>query len=188
MMNYFETIRCDDYEIFNLQYHEKRISRTIGKNFNLQEYIYPPTSQLLKCKVIYNEDEIIDVSFTPYFKKNISKLKVIFDDKIKYKFKYENRDSLNELYKQKDTADDIIIIQNNLITDTTIANIAILIDDIWVTPKTPLLYGTTRQKYIDMNRLKELDIDFDTFKKAKKIALLNAMIDFDILNDFYIII
>jgi len=187
-MNYFETIKCDDYKIFNLQYHEKRIANTIGKNFNLQEYIYPLNEQLLKCKVIYNEDEILDVSFTPYIKKEIKKLKLVFDDSIEYKCKYENREDLNMLVKTKGDADEIIIIKNNMITDTSIANIAILIEDKWFTPKTPLLHGTTRAKYLDMNRLKEFDIDVETFKKAKKIALLNAMIDFDILEKFEILI
>ena len=186
-MNYFETIKCEDYEIFNLKYHERRIANTIGKNINLQDYIYPTTNELLKCKVLYNKDEIIDVSFTPYKKRSIKKLQLIFDDSISYKYKYENRDNLNTLFHQKNEADEIVIVKDNLITDTTIANIAIFINEHWVTPKTPLLYGTTRQKYLDMNRLKEIDIDVNTFKKAKKIALLNAMIDFDILDDFHIL-
>ena len=38
-IKYFETIKCDDYEIFNLDYHNKRIANTIGLNLNLQEYI-----------------------------------------------------------------------------------------------------------------------------------------------------
>jgi 4-amino-4-deoxychorismate lyase len=186
-MNYFETIKCDDYKIFNLQYHEKRIVKTIGKNISLQEYIYPLSEELLKCKVIYNEDEILDVQFTPYRKKEIKKLQLVFDDSIEYNYKYENRDNLNKLLNKKNEADEIIIVKDNLITDTSIANIAILLDDKWYTPKIPLLHGTTRAKYLDMNRVKELDIDVETLKKAKKIALLNAMIDFDILEEFDIL-
>jgi 4-amino-4-deoxychorismate lyase len=33
-IKYFETIKCDDYEIFNLDYHNKRIANTIGLNIN----------------------------------------------------------------------------------------------------------------------------------------------------------
>ena len=187
-MNYFETIKCDDKEVYNLNYHEKRIANTIGKNINLLDYIYPPNNQLLKCKVIYNEDEIIDVAFDIYNKRDLRVFKIITDNEIEYKYKYKNRDTLNYLFSQKDTADEIIIIKNNLITDTTIANIAILIDDQWYTPKTPLLPGTTRQRYIDNGILKEKNIDINTFKKAKKIALLNAMIDFDVIDDYKIFI
>jgi len=186
-MNYFETIRCDDMEIFNLEYHQQRISRTIGKNIYLLDYIYPPNNNLLKCKISYDQDDILDVSFSTYKKREIKSFKLLFNDNINYKYKYENRDMLNYLYSKKETADEIIIVKNNLITDTTIANIAILIENQWYTPKNPLLYGTTRQRYIDNGKLKEKDIDILTLKKAEKFALLNAMIDFDIIEDFKIL-
>ena len=186
-MIYFETIKCDDTEVYNLKYHEKRISNTIGKNINLLDYIYPPNSQLLKCKVTYSQDEIINVTFNLYKKKDIKVFKIIIDNKINYKYKYEDRDSLNFLFSKKNIADEIIIVKNNLITDTTIANIAIFIDEQWYTPKIPLLLGTTRQRYIDNGKLKEKDIDIKLFKKATKIALLNAMIDFDIIDDYNIL-
>ena len=186
-MNYFETIKCDDMEVFNIKYHQKRISNTIGKNINLLEYIYPPNNKLLKCKIIYNQDDIIDVIFDIYKKKEIKSLKIVNDDKINYKYKYQDRDELNTLSKQKDTANDIIIVKNGLVTDTTIANIAILIEDQWFTPKQPLLFGTTRQRYIESGKLKEKDITIEDIQKAEKIALLNAMIDFDILEDIKIL-
>lgn len=186
-MNYFETIKCYDTEVYNISYHEKRIISTIGKNINLLDYIYPINAQLLKCKVIYSQDEIINVSFDIYKKRNLKTFKIIIDDTINYKYKYENRNQLNNLFSKKETADEIIMIKNNLITDTTIANIAIFLDDQWYTPKTPLLYGTTRQRYIDNGKLKEKDIDIDIFKKATKMALLNAMIDFDVIDDFKVL-
>ena len=73
-----------------------------------------------------------------------------------------------------------MIIQNNLITDTSIANIALLIDDTWYTPHKPLLFGTTRQRHIDSGKLQIADLTLKDFKNAKKIALMNAMIDFDL--------
>jgi len=186
-MNYFETIKCDDNEVYNVHYHEKRIANTIGKNINLLEYIYPPSDHFFKCKVIYSQDEIIDVSFDKYNKRHLKTFKIIIDDTINYKYKYENREQLNNLYSKKNTADEIIIVKNKLITDTTIANIAIFIDNQWYTPKTPLLLGTTRQRYLDDGILKEKDIDIKIFKEATKIALLNAMIDFDIIEDYKVL-
>ena len=32
---YFETIRCEDFEIFNLEYQNKRVVNTIGLKLNL---------------------------------------------------------------------------------------------------------------------------------------------------------
>ena len=178
---YFETIKCDDYEVFHLEYHKKRIARTIGLNIELQEYIYPPNEKLLKCKVTYDKDGIVDISYMVYSPRDIKTFKLIVDDNISYQYKSTNREALNNLFIKKDDKDEIIIIKNGLITDTSIANIAILIDDIWYTPRLPLLHGTTKNRLLNEGKLKELDIDISTFKKAQKVALMNAMIGFKII-------
>jgi len=183
-INYFETVKCEDYEVFNLTYHNKRIAKTIAKNFDLSEYITPLNEKLLRCKIVYNSDEIIDIKYFEYKKKDIKKFKIIKDDKIDYSKKYLNRDSLNKLFEQKESCDEIMIFKNSLLTDTSIANIAIYYDNSWITPKKPLLNGTTRQRYINSGFLKEADITLKMLKESKKIALLNAMIDFDILEDY----
>ena len=90
-IKYFETIKCEDYEISNLEYHNKRVANTIGLNLNLQEYIYPFSSELLRCKVIYNKNEILDVSYSPYNKREIKAFKLIFEDEISYSKKFLDR-------------------------------------------------------------------------------------------------
>jgi len=187
-MNYFETIKCNDNEIFNVEYHEKRIAKTIGKNFNLREYIYPINNDLLRCKVIYNEDEIIDVSYTPYSTKTIRNFQLIYDDLIEYNFKYQNREYITKLFEKKKNADEIIIIKNNFVTDTSIANIAIYLEDQWFTPKKPLLVGTTRARYLDQILIKEREISVEMLQKAEKIALLNAMIDFKVIDEYTLLV
>lgn len=182
-MEYFETIKCDDYEVFNLSYHEKRISNSIGMNFNLCEYIYPPSNKLLRCKLIYDENSILSVEYFPYKKREIKSFKLIYENEIEYSKKYLDRKNLDELYLKKDNADEIIIIKNGFITDTTIANIAIFDGDNWITSRKPLLFGTTRARLIENGELIEKDIDVNMLKNSKKIALMNAMIDFDVLED-----
>ncbi len=183
-MKYFETIKCDDYEIFNLEYHEKRVARTIGMNLNLQEYIYPLTNELLRCKLIYNEEGIEDVQYFKYKKREIKSFKLIFDDKIDYSKKYLNRDNIDKLFSQKKEADEIIIIKNGIVTDTSIANIAIFDDSNWITSKNPLLEGTTRAKLLEEKDIFEKDITVEMLRNAKRIALMNAMIGFDIIEDY----
>ncbi len=183
---YFETIKCDDYEVYNLDYHKKRMSDTVGINFNLEEYIYPLNEKLLKCKVTYNENEIIDIKYDPYTPKQIKSFKLIYDNEIQYDRKFTDRKKIEQLFSLKEERDEIIIVKNNLVTDTSIANIAVLIDGTWYTPKTPLLYGTTRQRYLDSGKIKQKDIDVKLLKSAEKIALLNAMVDFKIIEDFKI--
>ncbi|MCK5294002.1 MAG: aminotransferase class IV [Arcobacteraceae bacterium] len=184
---YIETIKCDDYKVYNLEYHKKRMANSVGKNFALEEYIYPPNEKLLKCKVIYDENEIIDISYDTYKQRQINSFKIIKDDNIVYNKKSTNRDDINYLFSKKELANDIIILKNGLITDTSIANIAIWFNDSWITPKIPLLLGTTRARYIDENIIKEENITLDMLNNTTKIALLNAMVDFNILDNFDII-
>ncbi len=181
---YFETIKCDDYEVLNLSYHCKRIANTIALNINLQDYIYPPSHKLLKCKVIYNDEGILNVEYSEYKKREIKTFKIVFDDKIEYSKKTTNRDKLDLLYKKRDNCDEIIIIKNDIVHDTSIANIAILYKGTWITSKSYLLEGTTRARHLNDNLLIENDITLDMLKNAQKIALMNAMIDFDVLSDY----
>jgi 4-amino-4-deoxychorismate lyase len=181
---YFETIKCEDFEIFNLEYHNKRVANTIGLNINLQEYIYPPSEELLRCKITYNDYEVLNVEYFPYIKREIKSFKLIFDDEISYGKKYLNREKLDNLFSKKDSCDEIIIIKNKIVADTSIANIAIFYENNWLTSKNYLLNGTTRNRLLEEKFLIEKDITLEMLKDASKIALMNAMIGFDIKEDY----
>ena len=183
-IKYFETIKCNDYEIFNLDCHNKRVANTIGLNLNLQEYIYPFSSELLRCKVIYNKNAILDVSYSPYNKREIKAFKLIFEDEISYSKKFLDRNYLDKLYENKGEFDEIIIIKNGIVSDTSIANIAIFYENSWITSKNCLLQGTTRNRLIEEKFLIEKNISVSMLKNASKIALMNAMIGFDIKEDY----
>jgi len=183
-MEYFETIKCDDYEVYNLDYHNKRVSNTVAMNLNLQEYIYAPSNKLLRCKLIYDDSGVLEVNYFPYKKREIKSFKLVFDDTIDYSKKYLDRTYLDKLSEKKDECDEIIIIKNDLVSDTSIANIAIYDGSVWMTPKTPLLYGTTRDRLLNEQVLIEKDITVEMLKNSKKLALMNAMIDFDEIKDY----
>ncbi|MEV9498147.1 aminotransferase class IV family protein [Aliarcobacter butzleri] len=185
-IKYFETIKCEDFEVFNLNYHQKRVANTIGLNINLQEYINPISEELLRCKLIYDENGVVDVLYFPYKKREIKSFKIIFDNEIEYSKKYLNRTKLDELYEKRDDCDEVIIIKNGIVTDTTIANIAIFYENLWITSKNCLLGGTTRARLLEEKKLFEKDITLDMLKNASKVALMNAMIGFDEIKDFKI--
>jgi len=181
MFKYFETIKIDNFKVFNLDYHEQRFNNTRAKLYNLKpiqlkSLINPPSNQLLRCKLIYNKD-IINISYYPYKPRDIKSFKFIQSD-IKYQYKELNRDKIDILYNQKNQNDEIIIVDNNLIKDTSIANIALLIDGIWYTPSNPLHFGTTRERYLREKKIVPAMLSIDDFKNASSIALMNAMIDF----------
>lgn len=181
---YFETIKCDDFEIYNLEYHNKRVADTIGMNIDLNEYIYPTSNKLLKCKITYNDYEVVNVEYSEYKKREIKSFKIVSSQIISYSKKYTNREELDVLFAKKESADEVMIFKDNLLTDTTIANIAIFDGDFWITPAKPLLKGTCRAKLLEEKKIIEKDITLEMLQKAKKIALLNAMIGFDEIEDY----
>ena len=187
---FLETIKIFDSKIFHIEYHQKRYE-SILKEFGIDDiqdltsFINPPDYGLYRCRLTYDLSVIphkIDVTYHEYKKRDISTLKVVFDNDIDYGYKSTCRDDLNKLYDLKDDCDDIIIIKDLLVTDTSVANIAFYTSSGWITPKNPLLKGTTRQRLIDDGKLFEADIKVQDIKQFSKIALLNAMIDFDILE------
>jgi 4-amino-4-deoxychorismate lyase len=187
---FFETIKIVDSEILNLEYHQKRYENVlkifdIDDAKDLKTYINPPKKGTYRCKVIYDISNLdsIEVLYYEYTKRKISSLKIIRDDDIEYKNKSIDREKIDTLFSKRDGCDDILIVKNKLVTDTSIANIAFYDGESWLTPRQPLLKGTTRDRYLSNKKLKEVDIDVEELDRFSKIALLNAMIDFDIIAD-----
>ncbi|MFA7083986.1 MAG: aminotransferase class IV [Arcobacteraceae bacterium] len=184
---FFETIKCDDGIAYNLDYHCQRIARTIMININLHEYVLPINDDFLRCKVLYNKHGVIDVLYEPYIKRIFKKFKIIHDDTIEYKYKSTNREQLNALLNKKEQSDEIIIVKNGFVTDTSISNIAIYDGEFWITSKTPLLRGTTQERLIKEKEVFAANISVEMLKNAKKIALLNAMMGMRIITDYSIL-
>ena len=65
--------------------------------------------------------------------REIRSLKVVVDDRIDYSFKSADRSSLNRLTAQKGDCDEIIIVKNGLVTDTSFTNIAVFDGEQWLT-------------------------------------------------------
>jgi len=186
-VNLIETIKCFNGEIYNLSFHEDRIFSSINKKINLNQYISFSGSDLTRCRVLYNKNGILNVSYFKYTIKSIKSFALVYDDDIVYDKKYEDRDNINRLYELKKDSNEIIIIKNNLITDTSIANIACYYNDLWITPRIPLLYGTTLKRFIKDGSLECSDITLGILKSSTKIATLNAMVGFNIIDDFEIV-
>jgi len=182
---FLETIKAQDGKIFHLEYHQKRYesvlnSLGISHDKQLQSFLNPPLEGLYRCRIVYSKDSL-EVSYHPYVKRSIKKLKLIFDDTLEYSQKYADRSKLDAHFSQKMQADDILVIQNGCVKDTSIANIAFFDGERWLTPRTPLLRGTTRARLLKKGQIFEADINVNDLNKYKKVALLNAMIDFDII-------
>jgi 4-amino-4-deoxychorismate lyase len=83
------------------------------------------------------------------------------------------------LHKQKGNADDVLIIKNNEVTDTSFANVIFFDGNRWVTPKHPLLPGTQRAFLLENGIISEAVIKFSDIPAFQKIRIINAMIRFE---------
>jgi len=185
-----ETIKIEDGNIHNLDYHQKRCTKSRQILFNSKEellldtYITPPSIGLYRCRVLYHT-HIQSIEYIPYKAKDFSSLQVI-SSSIEYSFKYANRDALNSLLSLHDTVDEIIIEKEGYLTDTSISNIAFYDGNRWITPAKPLLEGTLRAKLIDEGFLHTKNIEASNLKDYTQVALMNAMIGFKILKNLQI--
>jgi 4-amino-4-deoxychorismate lyase len=184
----FETIRIEDGQIFNMQWHNKRCNQSRlelfkdNKKVDLKEYISPPLKGLYRCRICYNSS-IESIEYFPYAPKKIETLKII-KSQIDYRYKYNNRDPINQLLDKN--YDEIIIEKDGLLTDTSIANIAFYTGTDWITPQKPLLEGTVRAKLMESGFLIQKNIKKEELQKFSHFALMNAMIGFQIQKNINI--
>ncbi len=182
-----ETVKTVDGDILHVNYHQERLDRSMAtlnyqSEYNLASLIQAPKKGTYRCRIIYDNDNI-RIEYLPYQAKSIRSLKVVTDNSVEYALKYTNRDQLNALFKLRGSCDDIAIIKNGYLTDTTIANIALFDTKQWYTPKRPLLHGTTRQRLLDNGTIIEKEITLASIPSYEKCAVFNAMMGFVELED-----
>lgn len=185
---FVETIKIANGKSSNLPYHQARMERTIRHFFpnlalnampSLQDLITPDENMtLVKARVVYGADGVELIEYVPYSMRPIRSLQVVCDDTISYSYKSCDRSQLNALAAKKGDCDEIIIVKNNLVTDTSFTNLAISDGNCWLTPRQPLLLGTKRASLLNQGLIKEADITAYDLKRAERVRLFNAMIDF----------
>lgn len=185
MCLFIETIRIEDGEIYNLDYHTERFNRTRAAFWkgtiplDLREFVFPQSLMgIHKCRIVYGR-EIEEITYVPYQMRKVSSLCLVASDTIDYTYKSTNREDLNILYAQRKTADDVLIVKDGYLTDTSIANVALYDGKTWCTPSHPLLQGTKRAELLDKKIIVEKDIPQAHLGEYSKLMLFNAMIDWE---------
>ena len=184
MCQFIETIRIENGKPLNLGFHNYRFNRTRRDIFecnlpvNLADYIQPePYTERTKCRIEYQE-EVEKVEYLPYTVRPVESLRMVTSDGLDYTYKSSNRQKLDELFKQKGEADDILIIRDGLLTDTSIANIAFWNGQQWETPEVPLLEGTMRASLLGKGLIVPAVIRPQDLSRYTLVRLFNAMIGF----------
>ena len=187
MSRFIETIRLKDGVVSNLDYHVERMNRSVDEvlctkqKFDLEDALSSlslPPKGLHKIRLIYDA-EIRSIEVTPYKRKEIRQLKIVYDNAISYDYKFENRTELESLFSQRDDGDDVFIIKNYQVTDTSYANLVFKKNNQWFTPKTFLLNGTTRKRLLEEKIILEEKITINDLYRYEKVKLINAMLQFD---------
>ena len=131
----------------------------------------------VKCRITYS-DKIQQIEYENYVLKSIQSLKPLEIGNYTYTFKFKDRDRINHFYSLKEEADDVLLLKDGYITDTSYANVALLKDGKWFTPKSPLLNGTSRTRFLKKGIIQENVIHINDIQKYEKLSIFNSMIPF----------
>ena len=182
-----ESIKLLDGEFYNLFYHEQRINKSLKELCGIDEHsdlerflkkLNYPDKGLYKCRIIY-DDTRKEIEFVPYTPRPIQSLKIVENNRVRYDHKYNDRRTLDKLYAMRGECDDILIVKDNLVTDTYYCNIVFRRNSKWYTPWSTLLAGTMRQSLIDKGVIEVEMITKDDINSFSSCKLINAMLGFD---------
>lgn len=184
-MNFIESIKVVDGVPQNLELHAGRASRTIYHHFglkgglSLQEILLEARRHpqgLFKMRILYSK-EIISISCENYQPRNIRSLKLVEGGNIEYSYKYEDRSLLSKLLEQKGDCDDILIIKDGFLTDTSYSNIVMGRDGKFFTPSAFLLNGVKREFLLKSGTITQIEIKPSDIAFYDSIYLINSMLD-----------
>lgn len=196
MCLYVESLKFENGRLHHIDLHNKRINETRFSLFgqadvvdlnqaiqipdNLNDFIY-------KCRVVYSKSGIELTEFLPYQARIIKSLQLVENNDIDYFFKKEDRSEF-ELMAANKTADDILIVKNGYITDTSFSNIVFFDGEKWITPATYLLNGTQRQFLLEQKKIEQKKIrpqDLSFFEYAKPINAMLGLDNLSIIKDIH---
>lgn len=184
---FIETIKVLDGQFQNLDLHLDRIEKTTIHFFkqSIRQLIKQDLLNtaipdemlfgLVKCRLTYSYS-CISIEFERYHYRKIKSLQLVEDDNVEYLFKYKDRNYLNKLLYKKGTSDDILIVKNGYITDTSYTNVVFEDRSGLYTPSTFLLQGIKRQLLIKQGVIVEREIKLSSIHKYTKLYLINTMI------------
>ena len=133
---------------------------------------------LWKCRISYDE-QITDIRFDKYLPINSTEFKLVEGD-IDYPHKYEDRSQIKEFFNQRGSADDIIIVIDGQISDSSYGNLIFEQNDLWFTPEKPLLPGTMRASLLAKGKIKTAKIGLEDLKNYSRFMMINALNPFDL--------
>ena len=183
----FETIQIFNGKLKNIELHQERLNNSYYYfyqkqcKYNLKELIYNNIIESIgkyKCRFCYDENNY-SIEIIEYFPKKINSLKLVYCDLIEYEHKFTNRKSIENLLEKKENCDDIIIVKNGFISDSSYANLIFYDGKNYYTPKHSLLKGTMRKYLLENKMIYEAEIRPKDLEYYKFVKMINAMLDLE---------
>jgi 4-amino-4-deoxychorismate lyase len=182
-----ETICFEEGRFHRLNFHNERLNRSRKELFGsadelkIKEFLHVPAEwygKKIKCRILYSH-KIEEINCQEYKIKQVQSLRMVNGDHIIYNYKYADRTSLNALLHLKGMVDEILIVRDGFITDTSYSNIVFRKNGSWFTPVNPLLKGTRREYYLSTEKIKTALIRPHDLKEFSEARLINAMISLE---------
>lgn len=190
MCRFVESIKLKDGQFYRLKRHQERINKAFAACYpdeepinvveTLCQYSFPQAG-IYKCRVVYDSN-VLSVEFTPYVQREIRSLRLVGTELESLAYKLEDRTGLNAAFALRGDCDDVLLVKNGLLTDTSYCNVALFDGENWYTPRIPLLYGVNRAQLISDGKLIEKDLKSAELVNFQYVCLFNAMIEFGELN------
>ncbi len=186
MSQFIESIKVEDQKAFLMEFHQKRVNDTFA-HFGAQgsidlEKIFKSLEHdedgLYKLRIVYDLNRNFKHQMIPYAIPEIENFQLVENNSYDYSFKFEDRKEFEKM-KTKAKTEEIIIVKNNHITDTSYTNILFLKGETWYTPATYLLNGVMRQHLLKEKKIKEAEITLQNIREFSHFQLINSMNDFD---------
>ncbi len=188
MSRFLETIRIRGGAPLHLDGHQRRVDDT----FRVFYAGIPPLSLAAviadsvmdvsadqRCRIVY-DDSTHEVTVTPLQPRTIRSLRLVdLPPDYDYGYKYADRRILELAFARRGDADDVLLIRDGWITDTSVANVAFRANGRWYTPALPLLAGTTWKRLVSDGVIVPRPIHVDDLPRYEACVVFNALNDWD---------
>lgn len=183
---YLETIRFENGAARLMEYHLERMARTCREAYGVEAPRLPEltlpdnlSEGAVKCRIQYGR-EIGSVGFERYAVRDVRSLRLVAADALDYHLKYADRSRLTSLHALREGADEVLIVREGFVTDTTYSNIVCMAGKRMLTPRRPLLRGVMREWLLATGQAEEAEITPSMLREGNTegitaVCMINAM-------------
>ena len=183
---FIESLRVEEGHFQNSGRHYRRITDTLRECFGKdavnpcpfpEDAMVPDDMRrgIVKCRYVYGLHDC-KIGYQMYVSRRIRTLRLVEGGSIDYHLKYADRSGLLALREQRGDCDDILIVKNGELTDTSYSNIVLFDGRRYVTPRAFLLNGIRRRSLLDRGAIEEQKITPQDLRYFQRLYLVNALL------------